>query len=247
MPSPLQEFFKGFINTFIPSICPICKEPVEEAQGFCRQCLKGFPRVGPPWCNRCGLPFPSSQVVEHCCKECMKTVRHFRIARSFGVYDGSFLEVLHDFKYSGKTALSVPLTRLIASCDMEFSLYDVIVPVPLYKKRLKERGFNQSLLLGKGLISLLKIANCKLKISLDPFSLKKIKPSMPQVGLRREERRRNVKGTFGVTEPLAIKGKRILLVDDVFTTGATANECSRVLKRAGAGFVDVLTLARVVE
>lgn len=77
--------------------------------------------------------------------------------------------------------------------------------------------------------------------------MRKIKPSMPQVGLRREERMRNVKGTFKVIEPLAIKGKRILLLDDVFTTGATVNECSRVLRQAGAEFVDVLTVARVVE
>lgn len=167
--SPLKRLFKGFIDTIVPPLCPICKDPVKEEEGFCPQCLKGFLRVATPWCNRCGLPFPSHEAIEHTCKDCLKTVRYFRIARSFGVYKDSLLEVIHDFKYSGKTHLSLPLARLMSLCDMDFSLYNLIVPVPLYKKRLRERGFNQSLLLGKGLISLLKTKDCKLKISLAPF------------------------------------------------------------------------------
>jgi ComF family protein len=116
---------------------------------------------------------------------------------------------------------------------------DYLIPVPLHPKRLRERGFNQALLLGKALED---IPPAKIK----PGLLKRVRHTPPQVHLNPDERRQNVQGAFALKDPSGVRGKNILLVDDVFTTGATVNECARVLKKAGAGRVTVYTLARVV-
>jgi ComF family protein len=115
--------------------------------------------------------------------------------------------------------------------------FDVVIPVPLHKQRLKERGFNQSLLLAREVARVF-------GLEVDYRSLKRIRPTRPQVDLKPDERKKNVKGAFDVKSPERVRGRRVLLVDDVFTTGATVSECARVLKKAGAE-VYVLTLARV--
>jgi ComF family protein len=164
------------------------------------------------------------------------------MARAFGVYDGSLLEAIHRFKYTGKTPLSRPLSLLARETFCQFwgeKAIDLLIPVPLHVKRLRDRGFNQALLLAKRWA---KLEN----LSLDPFALLRTRWTEPQTSLSRNERKKNIKGAFAVKEPESVRGERLLLVDDVYTTGATVNECARVLMNAGAEFVDVLTLARAV-
>jgi len=171
----------------------------------------------------------------------------FSSARSIGVYEGALLDAIHRFKYNGKTSLAKPLVtimdRSITSnkiAGLSVHSCDLIVPVPLHKTRLKERGFNQSLLLARELARLY-------NLSMDYLNLKRIRATDHQVNLKGKDRLINVKGAFAVEDKVAFKDKKVLLIDDVYTTGATIVECSKVLKRAGAKNVDVLTLARVVN
>jgi ComF family protein len=165
------------------------------------------------------------------------------MARASGVYDGTLMEAIHLFKYGKKTRLARPLGMLLQETFSRFwdnQWIDLIVPVPLHIERLRKRGFNQALLLFS------KWATTE-DIPYDPRVLKRPKKTVPQTNLSRKERKKNVRGAFEICSPVAIKGKRIVLVDDVYTTGFTVNECARTLMNAGAAVVDVLTLARAVE
>jgi ComF family protein len=155
------------------------------------------------------------------------------------VYLGQVTGAIHRFKYRKEYLLIETLGWLGNRREEEKPDFDTLIPVPLHPKRLRERGFNQALLLSK---TLRDIPSEKIK----PRLLKRIRHTPPQIRLAPDERRQNVRGAFALDTPGVIRGKNILLVDDVFTTGATVNECARVLKSAGAGRVSVYTLARVV-
>jgi ComF family protein len=151
-------------------------------------------------------------------------------------------QVVHKFKYGRKVSLGKPLGRLMALGCREFldgCRFDLIVPVPLHPKRLRWRAFNQSLLLAREI-------GRAYRVPADPFVLRRDRPTPPQTQLPEDERRRNVRGVFSLNPDRPVEGKSILLVDDVYTSGATVNECSRVLKRGGAREVFVVTLARAV-
>jgi ComF family protein len=168
--------------------------------------------------------------------------RYFRKARAFGIYRGPLMEAIHQLKYGGKMSLSAPLGAMAKATFCRFweaGSIDLLLPVPLHIKRLRQRGFNQAHLVNR------KWARLE-GLPLDGFTLCRNKWTEPQTSLARIERQRNVKGVFTLRNPDRVKGQRVLLVDDVFTTGATVNECARVLMKAGAAFVDVLTLARAV-
>ena len=195
-----------------------------------------------PLCSRCGLPFISRAGEDHTCSECLTERRYFRKARAFGVYKGSLMEAIHRLKYGGKTSLSRPLGALAKHTFYQFwdaNSIDLLLPVPLHIKRLRERGFNQAYIVNKKWTGIE-------GIPFDGLTLSRIRWTEPQTNLARTERRKNVTGAFFLRHPDRVKGQRVLLVDDVFTTGATANECARVLMKAGAESVDVLTLARAV-
>lgn len=147
-------------------------------------------------------------------------------------------EAIQRFKYHGDIKLAAPLGRFWEKIDFEDLFFEAIIPVPLHPNRLRERGFNQALLLGK-------ILGRTINKKVFPRALRRIRNTIPQVQLDHGEREKNVRGAFVVREPQKILDKRLLLVDDVFTTGATVNECARVLKKSGAKEVFVLTLARV--
>jgi ComF family protein len=146
---------------------------------------------------------------------------------------------LHRYKYGRDVTLAPILARLLTRGCPHRPEYDLLIPVPLHVSRLRWRGFNQSLLLTKELAR-------SWEMPLDPFVLRRCRSTPPQVGLDERARRRNVRGAFTVVDRTSIKGRSVLLVDDVFTTGATVNECAATLRRAGARCVDVLVLARVL-
>ncbi|MBI5047628.1 MAG: ComF family protein [Deltaproteobacteria bacterium] len=249
---------KAFLNLLLPQICPLCSEDTEDGQ-FCQKCLSDIRLITSPICLCCGVPFISQECEDHLCGRCIKKEMPFSIARSIGVYEGVLLDAIHKFKYNGKNSLAKSLVKIMASAPgMRYHKIDggivfgktsgvvfnnspdLIVPVPLHKTRLKERGFNQSLLLARGLA---RIYN----LPMDYLNLKRIRATDHQVNLKGKDRLVNVKGAFAVEDRDAFKDKKVLLIDDVYTTGATISECSKVLKKAGAKDVNILTLARVVN
>ncbi|MBI5049896.1 MAG: ComF family protein [Nitrospirae bacterium] len=185
-----------------------------------------------PACQVCGKPLISD--VSIMCGECISDKPPFKSVRSFGVYDGALKEAINLLKYYGIKRLSKPLSDIMFRIKMP--QVDALLPVPLYKRKLRQREFNQSAIFARHLSDYL---GAELLID----CLVKVKETMPQVGLSAKERAKNIRGAFEVENKRFIQGKTLMLVDDVFTTGATVRECSKVLKRAGARDVHVVTLA----
>ncbi|MBI4698122.1 MAG: ComF family protein [Nitrospirae bacterium] len=227
----------SFLNILFPEICPVCTKPVKDHKTapICIDCWKTLSPYGGPMCQRCGKPLASE--VSTICGECMKDEPAFIYARGFGLYEGALKKAINLLKFYGIKRLSKPLSDIIASVKMP--QVEAVVPVPLHEKRLRQREFNQSALLAKYLAK-------KAGTSFMSDCLVKIKDTRPQVGLNADERRRNVKGAFTVKDKGPVAGKKVLLIDDVVTTGATVRECSRVLKKAGAEKIYVSSLAHSV-
>ena len=179
----------------------------------------------------CGEPLASEHGVV--CGECLADRPAFAKVYAYGLFDGALKEAIHSYKFSAARRLARPLADLILSMDVP--LADAVTAVPLTKRRLLKRGFNQSMLIGREIAGMT-------GARLLPHALEKIKDTPAQAGLNRKERIRNLKGAFICGQPLS--GETVLLVDDVITTGATVRECSRALMKAGAGKVCVAALAR---
>ena len=231
---------KSLLDILFPPVCPLCEERLSaDTPGFCRPCTSGFEleRIKGPVCGVCGSPFRSTTGEDHPCGACLIERRPFKKALSAFMYNGTVLEAVHEFKYNDRVTLAPPLARLLIELAGSLKARpDIVIPVPLHKKRLKMRGFNQSLLISR-------LIARALHARLDYSTLKKTVETAPQVGLDRDSRRENVKGAFSVTDKTGLKGRRVLLVDDVYTTGSTIGECAKALKKTGAE-VYALTLAR---
>lgn len=163
----------------------------------------------------------------------------FDRARSLFPFEGALRDALHGFKYEQRFDLA---RFFVGHLDVEaraMGFFDIVIPVPLHSKRLRERGFNQAALIARPLAR-------KMGCAYDVSVLKRSREVGPQVGRELKDRLKAVKGIFEVTDQEKIKGKRVLLIDDVITTGSTVNECARVLKKAGVSLVDVLTIARTI-
>ena len=216
----------------------------------CPDCLKGFVAVSPPICECCGTMFKGHEDNNHLCGDCLMQPKKFRMARAAMVYDHGLMAVIHRFKYAGKTRLAKPLGRLILDAYLQYwrdEKVDLILPVPLHTKKMRHRGFNQSYLLIDSWKSISKpMTDDTSMIPIKTDILVRKKATLPQAGLGRQQRLTNIKGAFKVRIPEKVFGKKVLLVDDVYTTGATVNECARMLLKAGARIVDVLTAARAV-
>jgi ComF family protein len=217
---------------------------------ICANCSDTYMAVESPICSTCGIVFKSREGEDHDCGECLNAPKKFRIARSAGVYDKVLMAVIQCLKYKEKIQLARPLGVLLF---MAFSRYwhkkniNLIVPIPLHNRKFRSRGFNPSFLLVKEWDFFTKALNGALPvIPVAEDVLVRKRWTEPQTGLGRKERLQNIKNAFDVSDSSKVKGKKILIVDDVYTTGATANECAKVLMRAGAAHVDVLTLARAM-
>lgn len=191
------------------------------------------------FCAACGTPFLNASPLDEqgLCGLCRRGLNGFDAAYCFGSYEGSLRKLIHLFKYSGIHTLSRPLGARLALALPFGRGFDVIVPVPLHWRRSWQRGFNQSDLLGRELARRTSIPVAR--------ALRRRRATGVQAGLSNTARRNNVSGAFQVRDEAAIRQKRVLLVDDVLTTGATAAACARVLKRHGAKQVAVIALARV--
>lgn len=230
---------KAFLDILFPPVCVLCSARAK-GKGFCPSCaaLLEKQRISGPVCTLCGTPFPSTRGVDHACGRCVDEKPAFAAARSAFIYEDRVLDAMHRFKYGGDISLAGPLARTMLD-TLPSSGPFLVVPVPLHPGRLKERGFNQSLLIARELTRLT-------GFQLEFRRLKRARDTDQQVGLKAVERKRNVSGAFTLTDAAMFGGKKTLLVDDVVTTGATLNECARVLRGAGAE-VFAVTVARAVR
>lgn len=246
----LSERFDWLVDWLYPPRCRACADRIHGRDGeyFCPTCRGEIQLVAHPLCNSCGRPYPDASGDDHTCGVCLRRPPRFTAARAWACYPREELtehplrQVVQKYKYGRKVSLGKPLGRLLArGCQpfLEEIQTDLIVPVPLHSKRLRWRGFNQSVLLARQIGRLY-------GVPMDPFVLVRERETGAQTQLSEEERRRNVRGAFALEPGKSVADKTILLVDDVYTSGATVNECSLTLKRGGAKDVYVLTLARAV-
>ena len=241
----MKEILTGIADLIFPPRCITCDNLLVQhgPLPFCPSCQGGIRFIRSPLCPRCGVPFPAAEGEDHLCGDCLSADKPYAVARAVGRYEETLLTAIHRFKYRGRTGVGEILGRIMADFAAgiwDMKVFDRIMPVPLHRKRLRERGFNQSVILARELSK-------RFEIPLDFMSLRREVFTPPQVGLGRKERSANVHGAFSARHPERIAGRRILLVDDVYTTGSTLAECARVLLRAKAEAVAVLTLARAVQ
>jgi ComF family protein len=227
-----------------PDDCRICDQPLKELSRVpvCRACLnKPEPLAAEYFCVQCRAPFSSGFPLdeEGRCALCRRGVRGFDAAYSFGFYEAELRQLIHLFKYGRVRTLAAPLGKLLARALPHEQAFDVIIPMPLHWRKRWQRGFNQSELLAReiGRRTHTPVEN----------ALRRVRNTVAQAGLTSAKRRLNVSGAFQAKKRAAadaINGRRVLLIDDVMTTGATAASCARALQRAGARQVTLLTLAR---
>jgi ComF family protein len=239
-----MNIFARFIDIIYPPRCHICRSFISNNKGqnlhFCSDCLESIAMIRSPLCSICGIPFNSFSDENHLCERCLRKRPFFDQLRAPYLYHGGIMEAIHQMKYKGKPYLAESLGALLASFANDW-LRDygrcLMIPVPLHPQRLRERGYNQSLLIARAMVPLL-------GMDIDLLSLRRVKYTRSQTGLNSKERKRNVRGAFALERNKEFKGQSIILVDDVATTGHTMNECARVLKMAGCEKVLCLVLAR---
>ncbi len=226
------QWFYPILDLLFPAACHACQGELRKSAipFFCEACWSGIRPLEGPFCPQCGKPFSSSWALSfspgHRCGDCRSDPPFFdRIMTPYS-FDGVLAKAVFLYKYNRKVSLASPLVALILPFLESIEKIDLILPVPLHQERLREREFNQSLLLGN-------VLGKVLKKPVEEHLLIKIKPTDHQMKLNRSDRRKNLKHSFRVSDARRIAGKKVLLVDDVFTTGATMNECAKVLKKEG--------------
>jgi ComF family protein len=219
-------------------------ERIIDERAFCPTCFSELPFIRGPVCARCGSPLSIENYQQpDICGECLVFPPPFISAISLGFYGGSLQKSIELLKYRNQRSIARPLGHLLSIVSetwIKSHAIDVILPIPLHKKRIRERGYNQSALIARAMGSY-----TGLPVEID--SLIRVRNTMPQVSLRINEREKNVKGAFKVRDPERIKGKRVLLLDDVITTGSTIKEATKSLISSGIEEVFVITIARVMR
>jgi ComF family protein len=231
------------LDLLLPPRCLACHGAVDRQGALCPACWSALQFLGDPQCVSCGLPFDFDPGEPSRCGGCLRKPPPFERARAALAYDDASRPLLLGFKHADRTHAAPPFGQWLARAGADLlGDAELVVPVPLHRWRLFRRRYNQAALLA---IALGRARG--VPVEADLLVRRRATPS--QAGRSRIARQRNVRGAFAVRpgRGAAIAGRRVLLVDDVLTTGATAMECARVLKRAGAAAVDVVTLARVLR
>ena len=237
----MKNFFASFLNIILPPRCICCSKIIERQNTLCHDCFAKIRFISKPYCNICGNPLEvhktSSNLI---CSNCLNEKKAlFTMKRSAFIYDDASKNILLDFKFHDKTSYAETIASFMfrAGKDIFATKPDLIVPVPLHYKRLIQRRYNQSALLAE---EIAKLSGIKVNDS----SLIRKKNTIPQVEFSGKARVGNVKNAFMIEDSENIKGKNIILIDDVMTTGSTLKECAKSLKRAGASNIYALTAAR---
>lgn len=229
------------LDLALPPQCLACAKPVTETGGLCVGCWGGLKPIERPYCERLGTPFPADFGPGLLSPAAIAKPPAFDRARAVARFDGTARELVHRLKYADGVHLARPLGRMMARAGHELLGPDaVLVPVPLHRGRLWSRRFNQSALLAK---EIAKTSGARLA----PHAVERVKATKPQVGLTAAQRAENLAGAFRVPDRAAVSGRQVVLVDDVVTTGATVDRLARLMRRAGAASIDVLSFAVVVN
>lgn len=232
----------GLFSLLFPDDCRLCGAPLARFTRVpvCPGCIESLQPAPAVACPHCGGSLQGDPRTPERCPRCAAGVLPFEWVRAWGLYDGELQRLIHLVKYQGMEALARPLGERVAALANGAGPLDLVVPVPLHWRRRWSRGFNQSEWLAREV-------SRQIGAPLDRRCLRRRRDTPSQTGLTRPERQRNVENAFVVSKPESMAGKRIALVDDVVTTGATTGECARTLLRAGAARVVVLALARAVR
>ncbi|MFQ5543002.1 MAG: ComF family protein [Nitrospiria bacterium] len=246
-------FTESILSLIYPRSCVSCKRSIPPVQKetnfvffsmplFCEACASQIRRMEDPLCPVCAVPFQSNAALSsspgHLCGDCRSDRPSFSRAVTPYVYDGPLAEAIRSFKYHRQNNFSKYFAELLWP-DISALRVDLVMAIPLHISRLRIREFNQSLLLAKWL-------SCWLGAKLMIDGMRRVRKTRPQVGLSKKERMKNIRGSFILSRPEGIQKKRILLVDDVYTTGATLKEGAKILIQNGASEVIVTAAARMI-
>jgi competence protein ComFC len=249
LPKLLHYFLElkdDLLDFVYPQHCVICKKYLRrEEKDICEVCWNSLVILTEPFCPYCKSFLEEGDTTCGFCKSAGEFSEDHKIllVRSLGRFDDYYQELIHRFKYGKKIPLGKRLGQRLGETINDDSIFlesDFLIPVPLHKSRYRERGFNQSDIVAEGISKITGLSVLK-------NVLKRKKNTKDQTNLSREQREENVRGAFVVSEPEMINGKKIILVDDVITTGATLSECARMLKQAGAEKILGMTIAVVTD
>jgi len=239
IPAWLRQSARSLFDLLLPPTCPLCLASIPPGpyDTFCDTCQQQIIPLPAAACRRCAHPYSTDVADDHLCASCLAEHEPlFDRVIVGGLFEGSLQEAIHRFKYRGQINLDLPLAGLLlAELHRKPATFDLVLPVPLHGKRLRQRTYNQSLLVARQIAE-----HCRLPCP--PLLLQRQIDTVPQQGLSAEQRRHNLRRAF--TASAEVSDKNILLVDDVMTTGTTARECSRALRRSGAATITVAVLAR---
>lgn len=240
MLNAVRKLGSALLDLALPPRCHLCRACIPGAGPLhlCPACHDQLPFLSSPCCSVCGRPFDGAGN-DHPCGTCLHHPPPWQAARAALIYDDGCRELIHAFKYRHRFHLRRPLALLTAQRLADYAANaqaDLLAPVPLHPRRLRQRGFNQSLLLAE-------VLEREWQLPLQRQLLQRTRYTTSQTELSAEQRVTNLRGAFAVPDPSVVTGKRVLLVDDVFTTGATLTECSSCLLQAGAAAVLCVTVA----
>jgi competence protein ComFC len=237
----LPKIYENLLEFIWPRFCINCSEKLKTGQGiFCEDCINRINYIHMPYCDICGDPVDGDVRKNYTCQYCNQRNPHFLMARSAIRFDGVAKKTIYELKYNKETYVGKYLAQLAFHTienEYENVIFDYVTYIPLHKRKTKQRTFNQSKLIAQYIAKML-------KVNLAADLLIRSKYTNTQTLLNFQERRKNISGAFKAANISKLENKTILLVDDVMTTGATVNECSKVLKTAGALNVYVITVAR---
>ena len=239
----LRHGLRRAADLVLPPTCLSCRKPAGVAGGLCPGCWQGIGFIERPYCEKLGTPFVSEIGEGALSPSAIANPPAYDRARAAARFSDVARDLVHLLKYGDRLDLANPLGGWMARSGRELLAdADALVPVPLHWSRLFQRRYNQSAMLAREVSRLV-------KVPVEDDILLRTRATRPQVGLVRKERAQNVQGAFAVAEGarIRVKGKKLVVIDDVLTSGATADACARVLRRAGAARVDMLVLARVVN
>ncbi len=239
---------EGLISLLLPADCGVCQHPLEPSNitFVCADCWSKIKWLIDPCCSKCSRPLSSSfkSIPTFLCAECRRQDLYFNRTFIPTLYEGVMKKLIHLLKYNKKRGIMRSLERIIRSyfdCfSSSFPSLDLVVPIPLHRKRLRERGFNQAELIAK-------VVAKHIQVRLSNGNLKRTKATITQTSLDREERTKNLRQAFTVKNRDEFQARDVLVVDDVYTTGTTIKEAARTLKEAGVQEVYVFALARAPQ
>jgi ComF family protein len=235
---PIRDLAKLIIDFALPARCAGCAEIIDEVGAFCPACWGKMEWLGNSGCRQCGLPLAGTEA--DTCGRCLADPPKLDRMRAAVAYDDLPRSVALRLKYGGKVALARTMARYMAPLKGEWESSSVIIPVPLHRWRLWSRGFNQSGLLAREL-------SRAWGLPTHTELLRREKRTQPLKGMNHAQRRKAVSGAFALADADRVRGKTVILVDDVLTSGSTAEACAKVLRRAGASRVELICWARVVR